>query len=480
MIIIAALVVVTAAAYYYQGKQMPSYQSTVSLALSSQLKDSSEQSAAAPVDFSPRAATAESIIKVASEKSGMSAEALRAESAASLDSTTGNLTITVSASDPNLSKRAAEMVSGAYIAGLQDSISDYKDGLNGQLATLSKTIQQLQAKLPVPTKAVPNPRTDALLQAQIDSAVSRYTDISGQIQRINGLGEPAIVTTPAATGSLTTPSSVAIIGVGALAGALSGVGIALIWYFTNPRVRGEDDLEGEPRPAVLAVTPRYRDRGGSDGQLAIVKQPDSPLTEGIRALRTDVSARLSEGGAAIAVVSPGRRDGRSFIAANLAASFALSGRRTVLIFGDVRANGLDRYFNSITSRPTDEADDEPKTPEGKSFLPAPPVGPELEESAIENLYLVRTLVPSGAAADALAQESTRKAVEDLAGKADIVIIDTPALSDFADAAVLGSYSDGVIMIARRGRTTPAALQRAVDRIETAGARCLGVVLNAGG
>lgn len=474
MIIVVALVVVTAGAFYYQGKQVPVYESSVSLGLSSELQDTAEQSAAAPVDFSARAAIADPVLQAAAHSSGIAVNTLRSGTNASVDSNTGDLTIAVTASDPNESKIAAAAVASAFVDSLQTSINNYKGDLTEQLGTLAKTIQQLQSKLPVPTKAIPDPPTDALLQAQIDNAVSTYTDVSSKIDRIDGLGTPAIVSAPAAAGNLTSPSPKMIIAIGALAGLLAGIGLALIWYFMNPRVRTPDDLETGPDSPVLAQIPGYRDRSApEDSGLAVVEAPDAPFTEAIRVLRTDIAARLADRGASIVIASPGAGEGRSFIAANLAASFALSGRRTALVFGDVRHNGLEPYFGDGTEQGAEHG------AHAKRVLSRFPGGPELEESEIENLYLVRNLVSVQPGADALAQESTRKSLLDIAGKADVVIVDSPALSDYADAAVLGGYCDGVIMVARRGRTRPAAVQAALGRIKAAGGRPYGVVLNVG-
>jgi capsular exopolysaccharide synthesis family protein len=60
---------------------------------------------------------------------------------------------------------------------------------------------------------------------------------------------------------------------------------------------------------------------------------------------------------------------------------------------------------------------------------------------------------------------------------DLVILDTPPVLATADAGILGSLADGVLLVVRAGQTDRAAAQRATAQLASSGARVLGVVLN---
>ncbi len=61
---------------------------------------------------------------------------------------------------------------------------------------------------------------------------------------------------------------------------------------------------------------------------------------------------------------------------------------------------------------------------------------------------------------------------------DHIIIDTPACLSVTDAVLLSPEADQVILVARSGQTTKAALRRACDVLEQVNANVMGVVLNA--
>jgi non-specific protein-tyrosine kinase len=77
----------------------------------------------------------------------------------------------------------------------------------------------------------------------------------------------------------------------------------------------------------------------------------------------------------------------------------------------------------------------------------------------------------------LGSQYMRKILNDLRGRADIVLIDTPPLLPVADAAVLARNCDGAMLIARHGRTQADELHRGVERLRAVDVRLLGSVLN---
>ena len=468
LILITALVVVAAGAVLYQHRQTAVYQSSVGVALSSDLTSTDSQKGAAPVDFSPRAAVADPVVTDAAQKTGLDPEFLQRTTSAEIDPTSGNLTITATGTDPAMSQRAAEAVAAAYTRSLKASITSYADTLNDQLEELAKQIQSLQKQLPT---ANSGKSTDPLLQARIDSGVSRYTDLSAQIARINALGDPLTVVSPALPGSLTTPSAVVVIGIGLLAGLLAGIGLALVWNQANPRVRAPDDLPDGVDVPLLGTVPRFRPAADDATRIAVLDQPGSPFTEAVRGLRASIAAGLPDGRFMLVVASPGADEGRSFLSANLAASFAQSGRRTALVCGDVRDDGVLEYLGESAAKSDDN--NQGGAGQGREDEAQSP----LEATKVDDLYVVRQLVHCAPAADALAQDDTQKALIDIAGRVDVVVIDSPALADYADATVLGSYATGVVLLARRGRTRPAAVEAAIDRLRSAGAKPVGIVLN---
>ena len=68
-------------------------------------------------------------------------------------------------------------------------------------------------------------------------------------------------------------------------------------------------------------------------------------------------------------------------------------------------------------------------------------------------------------------------IRELASEYDLVVLDCPPVFAVADARIIGSLADSVIIAARSGRTPVRALQAAIAQMELAGATVLGVALN---
>ena len=71
----------------------------------------------------------------------------------------------------------------------------------------------------------------------------------------------------------------------------------------------------------------------------------------------------------------------------------------------------------------------------------------------------------------------RRVIEESEAQYDVVIVDTPPINLITDAAQVVSAVDGVILVVRAGATEREALEMALERLDRAGARLLGIVLN---
>lgn len=77
----------------------------------------------------------------------------------------------------------------------------------------------------------------------------------------------------------------------------------------------------------------------------------------------------------------------------------------------------------------------------------------------------------------LSSERMKRFVEECAKVYDYVIIDTPPINTVADAQIISTYVDGVVIVAKSGGTTSDELNTAIDAVHHAGGNLCGVVLN---
>jgi receptor protein-tyrosine kinase len=172
------------------------------------------------------------------------------------------------------------------------------------------------------------------------------------------------------------------------------------------------------------------------------------------------------GGHAVAIVSPQRGDGRSFIAANLAITFAQGGRRTLLIDADLRQPRQHQLF---------QIDDRV----GLSTLLAGRSGTEsvARIEAMPDLYLM----PAGPIPpnphDLLARPELRWLLFNAEEQFDVVLLDTPAWSEGLDAESVCRRTRAAALVVRANQTTARSAQQFVAALREAQAQVLGLVFN---
>jgi receptor protein-tyrosine kinase len=208
-------------------------------------------------------------------------------------------------------------------------------------------------------------------------------------------------------------------------------------------------------------------------QLVAAYQPFSRVGENLRAVRSQIMLRWFSSNPlhkVLAVVSPNKGDGRSFIAANLAVVFSQQGERTLLIDADLRApagQGQAALFKlgyglGLSSILAGRAGLEIARPvpglPGLSVLPAGAIPPNPQE-LLGRLAFMQML-------SAASQEF------------DVVLIDTPSGANFADADIVSSRAGAALMVARKDQSATPGIKQLARRLQQCDVAVLGSVLNA--
>jgi capsular exopolysaccharide synthesis family protein len=166
----------------------------------------------------------------------------------------------------------------------------------------------------------------------------------------------------------------------------------------------------------------------------------------------------------VASALPG--EGKTTVAANLALTFALEGRRTLLVDADLRRPRVHKTFR--VARVPGLA----QVLAGYVDLPA-----AICTTFVDGLYVL----PSGHAAPSPVPLVRAAPMRDLLARCaesfDVVIVDTPPIFVAADAAIIGPVADGVLLVVRAGSTESEAAQQAFHQVSGVGARVIGAVLN---
>ena len=197
---------------------------------------------------------------------------------------------------------------------------------------------------------------------------------------------------------------------------------------------------------------------------SLAAQDHSALLNAFGSLRINVNRlMLQQSVRVLLITSPARGDGKTTIAANLASAFVRSGKKVVLLDGDL-------YHPQIHSRL------KLNNQKGLSDI----LANHLDWMEVAQYFGGMTIIPSGPASSSsallLESEAMTRLLEDLQINFDVVIIDGPPLF-IMDAQILASRVGGIVLVVRQGDTLTAVARSMLDQLNFMEANVFGAVLN---
>ena len=193
------------------------------------------------------------------------------------------------------------------------------------------------------------------------------------------------------------------------------------------------------------------------------------MSEAIRTLRTNLQfASVDKKIKTILVTSSVPGEGKSFVAANLAAAFADSGSKVLLVDSDIRKGRQHAIFGRHNKK-------------GLSNLLLKDVNEAyrnyIYESGITNLDLIFKGTTPPNPSELLNSDKNKNLISILEQEYDIIIFDGAPINGLPDSLVVSTLVDGVIIIAAAKSTSSSLLQDTKKNLENVKANILGVVLN---
>lgn len=254
---------------------------------------------------------------------------------------------------------------------------------------------------------------------------------------------------------------------GVIAGLVLGLGLALLLELLDSSVTSQADVEERLALTFLGFLPSIPETEKGSRDLHIHREPKSLIAECTRAIRTNLLFMSPDRPfKRLLVTSSGPQEGKSTTAINLGIAMAQSGNRVLLVDTDMRRPRLHKAFGVSNERGVSSVvvgegklEDAIKSTEipGLFVMPCGPVPPNPAE-----------LLHTKAFGDILAQLSERY---------DRVILDTPPVGAVADAVVLSTQVDGVVLVLKAGKTNKDLAKRTVRALRDVKANIYGAVLN---
>lgn len=244
-------------------------------------------------------------------------------------------------------------------------------------------------------------------------------------------------------------------------------GLILLYDHFSDLARTPEEIEVAAGAPILGTVQAFaHDR--SDAPY-VEQHPNSPVAEAYRLIRTNLQfASVDRAARTIVVSSTLPAEGKSTTVSNLARVFAEGGVSVTVIDADLRRPSLHHIFGTSDDRRLGLT----------NVLVAHGLdGYGVQATGLDNLRLVASGPLPPNPADLLASHSMRDALAHLGENADILLLDSPPVLAVADAAILSSMVDGVVLVVDPHTTRRKEINQAREAIDAVGGKILGVVIN---
>jgi len=249
--------------------------------------------------------------------------------------------------------------------------------------------------------------------------------------------------------------------IAAFFGLALGLALGFLRDRLDRRLRTSDDVEARFETPVLARVPRRR---GSEKSI-------SAFRESFRLLRANLQfSTVGSPARTVAVTSGEAAEGKTTTVMQLAIASAEMGLEVIVVEADFRRPALQRAF--MPDR------EEPMLPGFSNYLVgAADIDEVVHTTGLPNISIIPAgpLPPTPSAL--LESRFGDRVTQDLASRADLILIDCPPLSIGADASLVATWVDGLMLVVSLGSSTDTTVREALRHLEAAHGRVLGLVLN---
>ncbi|MGI6376311.1 MAG: polysaccharide biosynthesis tyrosine autokinase [Anaerolineae bacterium] len=305
----------------------------------------------------------------------------------------------------------------------------------------------------------------AALQQKLVSYQSNYASLLLTAQggsNYVSVVEPATV--PRRPVSPNVPQTVAVsAGLGLLLAIVGAVVLELL----SDDIEDAEEAQRVTGLQLLASIWKLPANGHGEG-LVTVRSPGSPSVEPFRVLRINVQySSVDAPLRTVLVTSPGPSEGKSTILSNLAVVYAEAGQRVVIADTDLRRPVQHVIFGLKNDRGLSDLVRDRELALADCLQPGP----------VENLRVLCAGAVPPNPTQVLASQRMQEVLTALRAETDVLLLDSAPVLAAADASLLSTHVDGVILVADAGRTRRSMAKQAVEELHRAQANLVGLVLN---
>ena len=320
-------------------------------------------------------------------------------------------------------------------------ITEYNDELNQRLILISEKRKELESQfVGMPSKNTEYSKSQryyALYEGFYLSLMQKKAEfqlaIAGTVTDFKILSGASFPTEPL------KPQKYMIYGIGIVSWLVVAFFIIGFGYLSFNKITGIHELERLTQIPVLGTIPFYNNEKLKVSKIIVQKESKSAISEAFRSLRTNMKFVLPENGCIISSISSTvSGEGKTFIALNLAAVFALSGKKILLMDMDLRKPKFNKIFDDIPNE------------KGIStiLIGKDKVDDCLIPSGIDNLDLLASGPVPPNPSELIMSERSDSMFNDLRSRYDLIFMDTPPVGIVTDGLLVMKKADIKIYIVR--------------------------------
>jgi succinoglycan biosynthesis transport protein ExoP len=390
----------------------------------------------------------------------------------SVDLVVNTQLLRITVDDPNPSRAAdiANAMASVFTTRIRDLQSERysasRDGLAAQVADMEKQIAATTSQI----SNTYDPSTLQQLQARLTQYRTIYSNLVTSYEQVRLSEEQTstnvVVSEPATANTIPVKPKTAQNTVLALvAGILLATAVVFAVDTLDDTIKDPEEVRRKFGLPILGMIAWHETT--PDKPIALA-EPRSPTAEAFRSLRTNLTyASVDRPLRRILITSPTPQDGKTTVACSLSVVLSQNDKKVLLLDADLRKPQVHQVFGFQNRIGLSDL-----------FL-RPPESPSGVLHAISGHTLA--LMTSGPLppnpSELLTSQMMGKILDMLNQTFDLIVIDTPPLLTVTDAAALAPAMDGVVLVAKPGKTKLREFKQALEQLQAVKARVLGVVLN---
>jgi succinoglycan biosynthesis transport protein ExoP len=340
-------------------------------------------------------------------------------------------------------------------------------------AGLAKQISDMEQQINLTTQALAK-ETDAAQKLQLESRMTEYrrlySNLVTNFEQVRlseaQTGTNVVVSRPAITPTNPVrPRTSQNTLMGFLAGMSLATMVVFVLELLDDTLKNPDEIRKKFGLSILGMIANHET---IDNKPISQSQPRSPVAEAFRSMRTNITfASVDTPLRRILITSATPQDGKTTISTNLAVVLAQGERKAVLIDADLRRPQVHRRFGLLNRSGLS----------GLFVSPLDAIPSVIQSVDIPGLAIITSGSLPPNPSELLTSHKMIQILDQLNESYDLLLIDTPPVLSVTDSVALAARMDGVILVARPGKTRLRDFKQTIEQLKGVGANVLGVVLN---